>query len=57
MRAYASRQGITEDEFAARLPAPLTPQVAGTAITGLLAGPADRIAEAYTLDGAGLHEL
>ena len=57
VRAYAGRQGISDAEFAARLPAPLTPEVAGTSVVRLVAGPADRIAEAYLLDGAGLHEL
>ena len=57
VRAYAGRQGISETEFAARLPAPLTPAVAGKSVVHLLTGPPDRIAEAYVLDGAGLHEL
>jgi 3-oxoacyl-[acyl-carrier protein] reductase len=57
VRTYASRQGMSEAEFVARMPAPLTPEVAGASVVRLLAGPADRIAEAYQLDGAGLHEL
>lgn len=57
VRAYAGRQGISETEFAARLPAPLTPEIAGKSVVELVSGPADRIAEAYMLDGAGLHEL
>ncbi|MEU4237324.1 SDR family oxidoreductase [Actinoplanes sp. NPDC026619] len=57
VHSYAGQQGISEADFAARLPAPLTPQVAGASVVHLLARPADQVAEAYLLDGAGLHEL
>jgi len=57
VRAYAESQGISTAEFAARLPAPLSAGIAGASVAQLLAGPADQIAEAYLLDGAGLHAL
>jgi 3-oxoacyl-[acyl-carrier protein] reductase len=57
VRAYADSQGMSAATFAARLPAPLSAEIAGTSVAQLLAGPADRIAEAYLLDGEGLHEL
>ncbi|WP_250004284.1 SDR family oxidoreductase [Actinoplanes sp. M2I2] len=57
VHAYAGRRGITEAQFAAELPAALSPEIAGTAIAKLLTGPADRIAAAYLLNGDGLEEL
>ena len=57
VHVYADHQGISEADFAARLPAALSPQIAGASIAKLLTGPPEAIAEAYLLDGNGLKEL
>jgi NAD(P)-dependent dehydrogenase (short-subunit alcohol dehydrogenase family) len=58
VRAYATRAGMTLDEFLAQLPFPvLTPETAGKAIVELLEAAPDTVAPAYGLNGAGLQPL
>jgi NAD(P)-dependent dehydrogenase (short-subunit alcohol dehydrogenase family) len=57
IRAYAARNGETEDAFLKRLGDPLTPEQAGSAVLGLVrTDPAD-LAAGYVLTAAGLTEL
>jgi NAD(P)-dependent dehydrogenase (short-subunit alcohol dehydrogenase family) len=54
--AYADREGITVEEFTARLGAVVTPQIAGEAVRTVLADPA-AAAVAYTVSATGLEAL
>ncbi|GAA2136469.1 short-chain dehydrogenase [Glycomyces algeriensis] len=57
IRAYAARNGETEDAFLKRLGDPLTPEQAGSALVGLVrTDPAD-LAAGYMLTATGLTEL
>jgi NAD(P)-dependent dehydrogenase (short-subunit alcohol dehydrogenase family) len=57
VRAYAARGGQTEDAYLAQLGETLTPEVAGSALVGLVrAEPATTAAE-YVLTAAGLQPL
>jgi NAD(P)-dependent dehydrogenase (short-subunit alcohol dehydrogenase family) len=56
-RAYAARNGQTEEEYLKQLGELLTPEIAGSALVELIrADPATR-APGYVLTGAGLQEL
>jgi NAD(P)-dependent dehydrogenase (short-subunit alcohol dehydrogenase family) len=54
--AYAGREGITVEEFTARLGAVVTPEIAGEAVLAVLADPT-AAAVAYTVSAAGLEAL
>jgi 3-oxoacyl-[acyl-carrier protein] reductase len=55
--AYAKRAGVTDEEFAKRFGAPLTPAIFGAAILELAARPEAWPALAYRLSGGGLAPL
>ena len=55
--AYAARAGLSADEYARQHGEPLTPNGAGTAVVELLTADATTLAPAYSLTGAGLHQL
>lgn len=57
VRAYAARNGQTEDEYARASGEPLTPEVAGAAIVHLVQAEADTLAPDYLLTSAGLQTL
>jgi NAD(P)-dependent dehydrogenase (short-subunit alcohol dehydrogenase family) len=57
VRAYAARNGQTEEEYLAPFGAPLTPQAAGAAVLELVSADATALASAYLLGGMGLREL
>jgi NAD(P)-dependent dehydrogenase (short-subunit alcohol dehydrogenase family) len=57
VKAYAARNAQTEDEYIAAAGAPLTPDIAGTAVVGLARADADALAPEYLLTGAGLQTL
>ena len=57
VKAYASRNGQTEEEYIAAAGAPLTPEVAGAAVVELARADADTLAAAYLLTAAGLQTL
>jgi NAD(P)-dependent dehydrogenase (short-subunit alcohol dehydrogenase family) len=57
VEAYAARQGIDPETFAARVADPLTPGIAGTAVVELATTPAGDLAPAYLLTGAGLRVI
>ncbi|MDN3243100.1 SDR family NAD(P)-dependent oxidoreductase [Glycomyces tritici] len=57
IRAYAARNGETEDAFLQRLGDPLTPEQAGSAVLGLVRTDPEALAAGYMLTAAGLAEL
>lgn len=57
VNAYATRAGVTGEDFLKASPLVTTPEVAGTAITALATTDAREIAPAYLLTGEGLHAL
>lgn len=57
IRAYAARDGQTEEAYLSQLGALLTPEIAGTALVGLVGGDAASAAPAYLLTAAGLRQL
>jgi NAD(P)-dependent dehydrogenase (short-subunit alcohol dehydrogenase family) len=57
VQAYAARAGQSEEEYAARLGPPVSPEIAGTALVELVQADAATLAPAYLLTGAGLQEL
>ena len=56
VRVYASRRGVSEEQFRQRLGAPVTPEIAGEAFAGLAAGELNG-GVAFALTGDGLSEL
>ena len=54
VRAYAARSGQTEEQYISQFGDPLTPRVAGAAVTELLRADAASVAPSYLLTGAGL---
>jgi NAD(P)-dependent dehydrogenase (short-subunit alcohol dehydrogenase family) len=54
VRAYAARNGQTEEEYLAAAGEPVTPEVAGAAIVELVRSDADALAPDYLLTGGGL---
>jgi NAD(P)-dependent dehydrogenase (short-subunit alcohol dehydrogenase family) len=57
VRAYAARNGQTEEEYLRRFGPPLTPEAVGAAVVELVLGDPGEIAPAYLVAGAGLQEL
>jgi NAD(P)-dependent dehydrogenase (short-subunit alcohol dehydrogenase family) len=57
IRAYAARDGQTEQEYLAKLGDPLTAEAAGSAVAGLLRLEPAAVAPAYLLTAAGLQQL
>jgi NAD(P)-dependent dehydrogenase (short-subunit alcohol dehydrogenase family) len=57
VRAYAARNGQTEEEYVQQMGEPLTPEVAGTAVVDLVRAEAAGVAPGYLLTGSVLQEL
>jgi NAD(P)-dependent dehydrogenase (short-subunit alcohol dehydrogenase family) len=57
VRAYAARNGQSEDEYLQPMGEPLTPEVAGAAMVELVRANAGTVALGYLLTGAGLQTL
>jgi NAD(P)-dependent dehydrogenase (short-subunit alcohol dehydrogenase family) len=57
VQAYALRAGQTEQEYLEQFGEPLTPEVAGAALVGLVQADAETIAPDYLLTSAGLQKL
>ena len=57
VRAYAARNGQTEDEYVGQFGDPLTPEIAGGAIVELVRKDPASLAPGYMLTGAGLQDL
>ena len=57
IRAYAARDGQTEQEYLAKLGDPLTAEAAGSAVAGLLRLEPAEVAPGYLLTAAGLQKL
>jgi NAD(P)-dependent dehydrogenase (short-subunit alcohol dehydrogenase family) len=57
VRAYAARNGQSEDEYVQQLGEPLTPEVAGAAVVELVRADAATVAPGYLLTGSGLQKL
>ena len=57
VRAYAARSGRSEEQYAARFGAPLTPEIAGASVVELVRADAATVAPGYLLTGAGLEPL
>jgi NAD(P)-dependent dehydrogenase (short-subunit alcohol dehydrogenase family) len=57
VRAYAARNGQSEEEYVKQFGKPLTPEVAGAAVVELLSVNADSVAPGYVLSGDGLQKL
>jgi NAD(P)-dependent dehydrogenase (short-subunit alcohol dehydrogenase family) len=57
IRAYAVRNGETEEAFLDRVGAPLTPEQAGSAVLDLVRKEPEALAAGYVLTAAGLQEL
>lgn len=57
IRAYAARDGLTEQEYLARLGDPLTAEAAGSAVADLLRLDPAAVAPGYLLTAAGLKQL
>jgi NAD(P)-dependent dehydrogenase (short-subunit alcohol dehydrogenase family) len=57
VRAYASRAGLSVEDFLARADPQLTPESVGAAVLELVQADAAEVAPAYLLNSAGLHKL
>ena len=57
VRAYAARNGQTEEEYLKQMGEPLTPEAAGAAVLELVQADAATVAPGYLLTGAGLQDL
>jgi NAD(P)-dependent dehydrogenase (short-subunit alcohol dehydrogenase family) len=57
VRAYAARSGQSEEEYIQQLGPLVTPEVAGTAVVGLVQADPATISPGYLLTGAGAREL
>ena len=57
VRAYAARSGVSEEDYLRPFGAPLTPEVAGTALVELVGVDAATVDPAYLLTGSGLQKL
>ncbi len=57
VRAYAARNGQSEEEYLQRMGEPLTPEVAGETVVELIRADAATLAASYRLTGAGLEDL
>ncbi len=56
VRAYAARNGQSEQEYLESFGEPLSPEIAGAALVELVRAEPDALAPAYLLTGAGLKE-
>jgi NAD(P)-dependent dehydrogenase (short-subunit alcohol dehydrogenase family) len=57
VRAYAARDGLTEEAYLKQLGEPLTPETAGSALVDLVRADPATTAPGYLLTAAGLREL
>jgi NAD(P)-dependent dehydrogenase (short-subunit alcohol dehydrogenase family) len=57
VQAYAARNGQTEEQYLAPFGPPLTPEIAGAALAGLLRTDAADLVAEYLLTADGLHAL
>jgi NAD(P)-dependent dehydrogenase (short-subunit alcohol dehydrogenase family) len=57
VQAYAARNGQSEQEYLQPMGEPLTPELAGAALVGLVKEETAALAPAYLLNGAGLQRL
>jgi NAD(P)-dependent dehydrogenase (short-subunit alcohol dehydrogenase family) len=57
VRAYAARNGQSEEEYLQQMGEPLTPEVAGAALLELVRADAATLAPGYLLTGAGVQTL
>jgi NAD(P)-dependent dehydrogenase (short-subunit alcohol dehydrogenase family) len=57
VRAYAARDGLTEEAYLKQLGEPLTPEMAGSALVDLVRADPATTAPGYLLTAAGLREL
>ncbi len=57
VRAYTARTGQTEDEYLAEMGEPLTPELAGSALVGLVLADPGTVAPGYLLTPGGLRDL
>jgi NAD(P)-dependent dehydrogenase (short-subunit alcohol dehydrogenase family) len=57
VRAYAAREGKTEEAYLEQLGEPLTPEIAGSALVDLVRADPATTAPGYLLTAAGLQEL
>jgi len=57
VRAYAAREGLTEDEYVQKMGESLTPELAGAALLDLARADAATLAAGYLLTGTGLQKL
>lgn len=57
VRAYARRNGQSEEEYVRAIGEPVTPEVAGAAVVELIQADGDTLAPEYVLTGAGLQPL
>ena len=57
VRAYAQRNGQSEDEYVSQFGARLTPEIAGAAIVELVQKDATALAPGYMLTGSGLQDM
>jgi NAD(P)-dependent dehydrogenase (short-subunit alcohol dehydrogenase family) len=57
VEAYATRAGLTQEQYMEQMGPPVTPEVAGNAVLHLLHADPETVAGAYLLTGAGLKEL
>jgi hypothetical protein len=57
VRAYAARNGQSEQDYLQQMGEPLTPEVAGSALVELVRADAATVAPGYLLTGAGLQKL
>jgi NAD(P)-dependent dehydrogenase (short-subunit alcohol dehydrogenase family) len=57
VRAYAARNGQSEEEYIQQMGEPLTPEVAGAALVELARADAATVAPGYLLTGSGLQNL
>jgi hypothetical protein len=57
VRAYAARDGQTEQAYLNQLGDPLTPEMAGSAVVDLVRADPGTSAPGYLLTGAGLRTL
>jgi NAD(P)-dependent dehydrogenase (short-subunit alcohol dehydrogenase family) len=57
IRAYTARSGKTEEEYVAAMGKPLTPELAGSALSGLVLADPGTVAPGYLLTPGGLRDL
>ena len=56
VRAYAARNGQSEEQYVKQLGEPLSPEIAGAAVVELVRSDTATVAPAYLLTGAGLRQ-